>query len=67
MSAPRRLTRAFEFEGQTVAYDMLGEGDPIVLVHGTPFSSFVWRTNCDHLMQEDAPEAIIAAALQFFH
>jgi pimeloyl-ACP methyl ester carboxylesterase len=44
MSAPRRLTRAFEFEGQTVAYDMVGEGDPIVLVHGTPFSSFVWRT-----------------------
>ena len=44
MSAPRRLTRAFEFEGQTVAYDMVGEGDPIVLVHGTPFSSFVWRS-----------------------
>src|SRR5580765_8006853 len=44
MSAPRGLTKAFEFEGQTVAYDMLGEGDPIVLVHGTPFSSFVWRT-----------------------
>ena len=44
MSASRGLTKAFEFEGQTVAYDMLGEGDPIVLVHGTPFLSFVWRT-----------------------
>jgi pimeloyl-ACP methyl ester carboxylesterase len=43
MSALRRPARAFEFEGQTVAYDVLGEGDPIVLVHGTPFSSFVWR------------------------
>ncbi len=39
-----RLTRTFAFEGQTVAYDTFGKGDPIVLVHGTPFSSFVWRT-----------------------
>lgn len=38
------LTRTFAFEGQTVAYDRLGEGPPVVLVHGTPFSSFVWRT-----------------------
>jgi pimeloyl-ACP methyl ester carboxylesterase len=43
MSAPRRLRKAFEFDGQTVAYDTFGEGDPIVLVHGTPFSSLVWR------------------------
>lgn len=44
MSPHGRLTRNFVFEGQTVAYDTFGEGDPIVLVHGTPFSSFVWRT-----------------------
>jgi pimeloyl-ACP methyl ester carboxylesterase len=43
MSQPPRLTRIFEFDGQTVAYDMFGAGEPIVLVHGTPFSSIVWR------------------------
>ena len=26
-----------------MAYDVLGEGGPVVLVHGTPFSSYVWR------------------------
>lgn len=37
------LTKTFEFEGQGIAYDRFGEGSPVVLVHGTPFSSFVWR------------------------
>lgn len=37
------LARTFEFEGQSIAYDRLGAGPPIVMVHGTPFSSFVWR------------------------
>ena len=27
----------------TVSYGSLGHGPPIVLVHGTPFSSYVWR------------------------
>lgn len=44
MSNGWRLTQTFDFHGQPVAYDTLGEGAPIVLVHGTPFSSFVWRT-----------------------
>src|ERR671927_238672 len=26
-----------------VRYEVFGEGPPIVLVHGTPFSSYVWR------------------------
>ncbi len=38
------LKRRFDFQGQSVAYDVLGEGSPLVLVHGTPFSSYVWRT-----------------------
>lgn len=38
-----RLTQSYDFEGQAVAYDTLGEGSPVVLVHGTPFSSYVWR------------------------
>jgi pimeloyl-ACP methyl ester carboxylesterase len=26
-----------------IAYDVLGEGPPVVLVHGTPSRSFIWR------------------------
>jgi pimeloyl-ACP methyl ester carboxylesterase len=38
-----RLRESFEHRGDRVAYDVFGEGPPIVLVHGTPFSSYVWR------------------------
>jgi pimeloyl-ACP methyl ester carboxylesterase len=37
------LRQTFDYQGQSIAYDVLGEGDPLVLVHGTPFSSYVWR------------------------
>ena len=37
------LDRSFAFKGQTVRYAVHGAGAPIVLVHGTPFSSYVWR------------------------
>src|ERR687893_1277390 len=37
------LGEFFEYRGDRVAYDAIGEGSPIVLVHGTPFSSYVWR------------------------
>jgi pimeloyl-ACP methyl ester carboxylesterase len=37
------LRNTFRFEGERVAYDVLGEGPPVVMVHGTPFSSYVWR------------------------
>jgi pimeloyl-ACP methyl ester carboxylesterase len=37
------LSQEFDYRGQAVAYDVLGEGEPVVLVHGTPFSSYVWR------------------------
>jgi pimeloyl-ACP methyl ester carboxylesterase len=43
MTAVWSLSKKFSFEGQRVAYDVLGKGSPIVLVHGTPFSSYVWR------------------------
>jgi pimeloyl-ACP methyl ester carboxylesterase len=38
------LKQTFDFEGQSVAFDRFGKGEPVVLVHGTPFSSFVWRS-----------------------
>ncbi|MFZ5675381.1 MAG: alpha/beta fold hydrolase [Pseudomonadota bacterium] len=37
------LGYAHDFRGQRIAWGRLGEGEPIVLVHGTPFSSQVWR------------------------
>lgn len=37
------LTQQFTTEGGVVRWDTFGGGAPVVLVHGTPFSSFVWR------------------------
>ncbi|WP_181849327.1 alpha/beta fold hydrolase [Streptomyces parvulus] len=38
------LGRKFETPEGTVRWDVLGSGgDPIVLVHGTPYSSYLWR------------------------
>lgn len=37
------LPNRFHFEGQKVAWGVMGEGTPLVLIHGTPFSSQVWR------------------------
>ena len=37
------LDRRFAFRGQSVAWGVIGDGPPVVLVHGTPFSSQVWR------------------------
>ena len=45
MAAEWHLWKNFDYDGQSVAYDTLGEGNPIVLIHGTPFSSYVWRNN----------------------
>lgn len=37
------LDRSLDIDGQELRYAILGEGPPIVLIHGTPFSSHVWR------------------------
>jgi pimeloyl-ACP methyl ester carboxylesterase len=37
------LDHVFEFEGQAVRHGAIGDGPPLVMVHGTPFSSQVWR------------------------
>ncbi|WP_159943257.1 MULTISPECIES: alpha/beta fold hydrolase [unclassified Nocardiopsis] len=37
------LDQTFEAPNGTVRWARLGEGDPLVLLHGTPFSSYVWR------------------------
>lgn len=37
------LPNRFDFNGHRIAWGAIGAGDPLVLVHGTPFSSQVWR------------------------
>ncbi|HEV2267836.1 MAG TPA: alpha/beta hydrolase [Steroidobacteraceae bacterium] len=50
-SASWSLPETFLFEGQAVRCGSLGRADrpPLVLVHGTPFSSVVWRRIAPHL------------------
>jgi pimeloyl-ACP methyl ester carboxylesterase len=43
------LPETFDFEGQQVRYGVIGNGEPLVMVHGTPFSSVVWRRIAPHL------------------
>ncbi|MGY1455634.1 alpha/beta fold hydrolase [Streptomyces sp. SS8] len=40
-----QLRRSYDSPSGTVRWDCLGpeDGDPVVLMHGTPFSSLVWR------------------------
>lgn len=37
------LSERYDHNGQNIAWGKIGTGDPLVLVHGTPFSSQVWR------------------------
>jgi pimeloyl-ACP methyl ester carboxylesterase len=41
--SPALLPLAFEHRAGTLRYGIHGEGEPLVLVHGTPWSSFNWR------------------------
>jgi pimeloyl-ACP methyl ester carboxylesterase len=38
-----KLPDTFDFKDEQVRFGTLGEGSPLVLLHGTPFSSVVWR------------------------
>jgi pimeloyl-ACP methyl ester carboxylesterase len=43
------LPERYTFRDQTVRYNVTGNGPPLVLVHGTPFSSYVWHRIAMHL------------------
>lgn len=43
------LPGVFDFAGQAVRYGVVGDGRPLVLVHGTPFSSYVWHRVAPYL------------------
>ncbi|MFT5218478.1 MAG: pimeloyl-ACP methyl ester carboxylesterase [Planctomycetota bacterium] len=38
-----KLPEAFDFDDRPVRYGVLGDGPPLVIVHGTPWSSFNMR------------------------
>ncbi|MCG8356283.1 MAG: alpha/beta hydrolase [Kiloniellales bacterium] len=38
------LKERFSYQGQSVAWGSMGEGDPIVLIHGFPWSAQAWRS-----------------------
>ncbi len=43
------LSRTLEWRGRTVAWDVIGAGPPLVLLHGTPWSSWLWRPIAERL------------------
>jgi pimeloyl-ACP methyl ester carboxylesterase len=43
LAADWRLSKTYDSAGGVVAYDVLGDGPPVVLVHGTPSWSYLWR------------------------
>jgi pimeloyl-ACP methyl ester carboxylesterase len=43
VTAEWRLSQTYDTPGGTVAYEILGDGPPVVLVHGTPSWSYLWR------------------------
>ncbi len=50
-----KLSEAYVFDGRTVRYGVRGDGPPVVLVHGTPWSSF----NLRHLIEALAEDGTV--------
>ena len=43
MNIVAQLTQTTQTPFGRVSYDVVGDGAPLVMIHGTPFSSYVWR------------------------
>jgi pimeloyl-ACP methyl ester carboxylesterase len=50
-AADWRLTKTYDSVGGAVAYDALGAGPPVVLLHGTPSWSYLWRNVASELAE----------------
>lgn len=46
-----KLDQRFSYRGDAVAWGKMGDGPPLVLVHGTPFSAQVWRRVAPYLAE----------------
>lgn len=46
------LIEEFDWQGHTVRWTARGSGPPVVMCHGTPWSSFVWRETAEHVVPE---------------
>lgn len=47
--SPPTLTRTVQWRGRAVAWDCFGDGPPLVFLHGTPWSSALWRPIAESL------------------
>jgi len=50
--AERYAKKTAEVRGRKLAYVEVGEGDPIVFLHGNPTSSYLWRNVIPHLASQ---------------
>lgn len=46
------LTRVFSWRGRTVRWDSFGTGPALVFLHGTPWSSLLWRPIAEALSEQ---------------
>lgn len=57
--------RRVEVNGLEMAYVEVGEGDPIVLLHGNPTSSYLWRNVLPHVADQTGRRGIALDLLGF--
>lgn len=61
ISAAEHPKKSVSVKGKTMTYVEMGEGDPIVFLHGNPTSSYLWRNIMPHLKNQGrciAPDLI---------
>ncbi|NKB54990.1 MAG: haloalkane dehalogenase [Alphaproteobacteria bacterium] len=49
ISAKEHPKKTVQVNGRTMAYVEMGEGDPVVFLHGNPTSSYLWRNIMPHV------------------